>query len=57
MSRGGARAGAGRKAQDTVLVSCRITREAREILDREAAAENTKIGAVLDRMIKTLGRP
>lgn len=57
MSRGGARTGAGRKAQDTVLVSCRITREAREILDREAAAENTKIGAVLDRMIKTLGRP
>lgn len=55
--RGGARKGAGRKAQDTVPVSCRISREARDVLDREAEKEGVKIGAILDRMIKTMGRP
>lgn len=56
MGRGGARAGAGRKALDTVPVSCRITREARDILDREAEMQGQNIGAVLDRLIKTMGR-
>lgn len=50
--RGGARQGAGRKPQDTVLVSCRISREARERLDREAQRTGEKIGAILDRLIR-----
>ena len=54
--RGGAREGAGRKALDTVPVSCRITREARDILNREAETQGQNIGAVLDRLIKTMGR-